>query len=657
MDESRKLAIQVLFGFIAIVFLIRLFYLQVIDDSSQWAAENNAILKEVQVPPRGQIYDRYGKLIVYNTPVYDLYITPKKVKISDTASFCQLLSLTRPEFDSLTAAAKVFSKIKPSVFLRQLSVEDFAKIQDRMVDYPGFTFERSSFRSYQAQSLANAAGYVAEIDKKTLENQEEEYYRQGDYIGKSGLEKYYEPQLRGQRGVKYIMVNVHGVEKGAYKNGALDSVAIAGQDLHTSIDIDVQKYCESLFQNKVGSLVAIEPKTGEILAMVSSPTYDPNLLAGRQYAKNYSRLLKDPFKPLINRPLQGYYRPGSTFKTIQALVGLQEGVITTSSVFGHAGAPMKCHGHPGVGGLSGAIQYSCNPYFYFVFRKLIYNNDESNLFKKSAIGLEKWHSYVEKFGFGQKLGVDLPYEVSGNLPTVNYYNKIYKGEYTWKFSNIYSLSIGEGELLVNPIKLANLSALIANKGWYITPHLVKAIGNKRNKPLPQFQEKHYVGIDERHFDVVIQGMKGAVRAGTVYAHSKVPDIEVAGKTGTSQNKRGDDNAIFICFAPADNPKIAIACFVDNAGFGGNAAAGIATLTLEMYLKRRVDRKAEEESMRAKNYMIKVPKPLGTKKDSLKTVKPTSLKKPVIAQSNETKKNGIEDRKMPSREKTDGGERK
>ncbi|MFN8357315.1 MAG: penicillin-binding protein 2 [Spirosomataceae bacterium] len=644
MEESRKFIIQVLFTLVGVIYLIRLFYLQVIDDSSQWAAENNAIIKEVQIPPRGQIYDRYGKLIVYNTPVYDLYITPKKVKMADTLAFCKLLDLTRTEFDSLASAAKAYSRIKPSIFMRQLSVEDYAKIQDRMVDFPGFTFERSSFRSYQAQSMANAVGYVAEIDKKTLDNQEEEYYRQGDYIGKSGLEKYYEAELRGQRGVKYIMVNVHGVEKGSYKNGEMDSTAIAGKDLYTSIDLEVQKYCESLFQNKVGSLVAIEPKTGEVLAMVSAPTYDPNLLAGRQYAKNYARLLKDPYKPLINRPLQGYYRPGSTFKTIQALVGLQEGVITPSSVYGHAGAPMKCHGHPGVGGLAGAIQYSCNPYFYFVFRKLIYNNDESNLFKKSAIGLEKWHSYVEKFGIGQKLGVDLPYEVSGNLPDVDYYNKIYKGEYTWKFSNIYSLSIGEGELLISPIKLANLSAIIANKGWYITPHLVKAIGNKNTKPLPKYQEKHYVGIDEHHFDVVLEGMKGAVRAGTVYAHSKVPDIEVAGKTGTSQNKRGDDNAIFICFAPANDPKIAIACFVDNAGFGGNAAAGIATLTLEMYLKRHVDRKAEETSMREKNYMIKVPKPLGAKKDSLKTSKPLPIKKTVIAQTSTLENQKLADNK-------------
>lgn len=632
MEEIRKRFIQILFVLVGIIYLVRLFYLQVIDDSLQGAAEDNAILKVVQIPPRGQLYDRHGKLIVYNTPVYDLYITPKKAKVADTTAFCELLDITRPAFDSLTALAKEYSNIKPSVFLRQLSVEDFARVQDRMVDYPGFSFNRSAFRSYPAQSLANTIGYVAEIDKKALENQEEEYYRQGDYIGKSGLEKYYEAVLRGQRGVKYIMVDVHGVEKGAYKAGRMDSTATAGKDLHTSIDLELQQYVESLFGNKVGSMVAIEPATGEILAMVSAPTYDPNLLSGRQYSKNYRRLLMDPYKPLINRPLQGSYRPGSTFKIIQALIALNEGVITPSSVFGHAGAPVKCHGHPGLNGVHGAIQFSCNPYFYFVFRKLIYNNDESNIFKKSAIGLEKWHDYVEKFGIGTKLGVDLPYETSGSLPNVKYYNKVYKGEYTWKFSNIYSLSIGEGELLISPIKLANLAATVANRGWYITPHLVRGIGSKNGKPLEQFQEKHSVGIDPRHFEVIVGGMADAVRAGTVFGIAKAPDIEICGKTGTSQNKRGEDHSIFIGFAPKHNPKIAVACFVDNAGWGGKAAATIANLAIEKYIKRRVDRPASETWIKSQNYLMKIPKALlKTPKDSLNKYKAPKPQPKVIAQ--------------------------
>lgn len=635
MEEIRKNFIQGLFILIGIVYLGRLFYLQIIDDSLQGAAEDNAILKVVQIPPRGQLYDRHGKLVVYNTPVYDLYITPKKARVADTLAFCELLGISRTDFDSLTTLAKEYSPIKPSVFLRQLSVEDFAQVQDRMVDYPGFTFNRSAFRSYPARSLANSIGYIAEIDKKTLDNQEEEYYRQGDYIGKSGLEKHYESLLRGQRGVKYIMVDVHGVEKGAYKGGRIDSTAIAGQDLYTSIDLDIQQYAEELFQNKVGSLVAIEPATGEILAMVSAPSYDPNLLSGRNYSKNYSRLLKDPLKPLVNRSLQGFYRPGSTFKIIQSLVGLQEGAITPQSVFGHAGAPVACHGHSlAHNDLHNAIRFSCNPYFYNVFRRIIYNNDEENIFRKSAIGLKKWNDYVSRFGIGQQLGVDLPYELKGNLPNVAYYNKIYKGEYTWKFSNIYSLSIGEGELAISPIKLANVAAIVANRGWYITPHIVKALGTKNGKPLSEYQEKHSVGIDEKYFEYVIAGMYDAVRAGTVYASGRVPDVEICGKTGTSQNKRGQkNNAVFMAFSPRNNPKIAVACIVDYAGYGGDAAATIANLVIEKYIKRRVDRPNVEAMIKARNYYMNIPR--ATPKLPKDTLNKTKTAKPIpktIAQS-------------------------
>ncbi len=636
MEDNRKFIIQGLFILVALIFITKLFYLQVIDEGYESAAADNAIEEVVQIPYRGQVYDRHGKLIVYNTPVYDLYITPKKARVADTLRFCTLLGITRGQFDSLSSAAFKYSKVKPSLFLRQLSIEDFAKIQDSMVDYPGFTFETSSFRTYTAPTLANTLGYIAEISPKQLEAQEETgdiYYRQGDYVGKSGIEKQYEEMLRGRRGIKFIMKDVKGVVKGPWRKGEKDIAPVAGMPLYTGIDLEVQQYADSLFQHKMGSMVALDPKTGEIIAMASAPSYDPKLLSGRLYSKNYGRLLLDPYKPLINRALQGSYRPGSTFKLIQSLVALQLGAITPGTSYTHAGAPMKCHNHPALNGLHAAVQYSCNPYYYHVFRKVINDNDGATPFKKAAIGLKKWHEYVTKFGIGQKLGVDLPYELKGSLPDVGYYDRVYKGELTWKFSNIYSLSIGEGEMLISPIKMANVAAIIANRGWYIAPHVVRAIGDPKGKPLPEFQEKHEVGIDRVNFDPVIEGMQDAVERGTTSRKAIVPGIAICGKTGTSQNKRGDDSSIFICFAPRDDPKIAVACFVDNGGFGGVAAAPIATFVIEKYLNRKIDpaRKAFEQEFMERDYIHKVPMPNAKpetkpappapKKDSVKAPKP------------------------------------
>lgn len=646
MEDNRKYIIQGLFVLVACIYLIKLFYIQVIDTGYDAAAADNAIEEVVQIPYRGQVYDRFGKLIVYNTPVYDLFITPKKARVPDTLRFCSLLGITRHEFDSLSQAAFKYSKVKPSLFLRQLSVEDFARIQDSMVDYPGFTFETSNFRTYTAPTLANALGYTAEISPKQLEEQEEQgenYYRQGDYVGKSGLEKQYEEILRGRKGIKYIMKDVKGVVKGPWRGGEKDLPSVPGQNLYTGLDLEVQRYADSLFQHKMGSMVAIDPKTGEIIAMASSPTYDPKLLSGRLYSKNYGRLALDPYKPLINRALQGFYRPGSTFKLIQSLVALQMGAITPGTAYSHAGAPMKCHGHPSLNSLHMAVQYSCNPYYYHVFRKVINENEGTTPFKKAAIGLKKWGDYVSRFGIGQKLGVDLPYEAKGKLPDVEFYNKVYKGELTWKFSNIYSLSIGEGELLISPIKMANVAAIIANRGWYITPHVVRAIGDPKGKPLPEYLEKHEVGIDREHFEPVIQGMQDAVERGTVSRRAIVPGIAICGKTGTSQNKRGKDSSIFICFAPREDPKIAVACFVDNGGFGGVAAAPIATFVVEKYLNRKIDpsRKAFEQQFMDTNFIQNVPmaekpatpapKPAtpqpAPKKDSVK-----APAKPLIAES-------------------------
>lgn len=586
---------------VGIIYLIRLLYLQVLDNT--YETSSNSIRAVPDIPMRGQIYDRNGKLIVYNTLVYDLYITPNKLKVRDTLGLCNLLNITQTDFDSLLQSAKNYSRFRPSIFLRQLSKEDFAQIQDALVDYPGFEYQKSLVRTYSSPTLAHALGYVSEVSKKQLEDQETLYYRQGDLVGQSGLEKYYEEQLRGNRGVHYVMQDVHGVAKGAWKEGELDTIATAGKNLYTSIDLILQQYADSLMQHKAGAVVAIEPSSGEVLAITSAPSYDPALFATRDFSKNYAKLALNPYHPLLNRAVMGNYRPGSTFKTLQALVAMQEGAITPGSVFSHAGAPMKCHGHGALTGVSSAIQWSCNPYFYHVFRRMLYANAEKNAFKASAIGLQKWHDYAEKFGFGQKLGIDLPSEAKGILPGVEYYDKRL-GKKQWRFGQIYSLSIGEGDLLITPLKLANLAATIANRGWYIAPHLVKGIG-KNNNPLPEFVEKHQTDIEKDYFEYVVNGMEMAVVRGTVSRGAIIPDIQMCGKTGTSQNKKGKDHSIFIAFAPKQNPKIAIAVFVENGGFGGFAAAPVALLLIERYLKGHVDRKSYEQEWMNKNFLQNV----------------------------------------------------
>jgi penicillin-binding protein 2 len=597
---QRRNLIFLFFGIVGLLFIGKLFFLQVIDDTYEKAADNNAIRKIIQIPFRGEVYDRFGKLIVYNTPVYDLYIIPRKAVVKDTAHFCQVFRITREYFIKTTQRARAYSRVKPSLFLKHLSKEDFASVQDAMVDFPGFFFETNAFRTYQSPSFSNALGYVAEISPNALVDQKDDYYRQGDYVGISGIESFYEETLRGQRGVKYRMVNSNGVEKGDYKNGSLNINPVSGNNLYTSIDLAIQEYADSLMQHKVGSLVAIEPSTGEILAMVSAPSYDASQLTGNNFSTYYQKLALDPMKPLLNRPPSAYYRPGSTFKLVQALVGQQLGFIGPGTVFSHAGAPVKCHGHGPVD-LRGAIRVSCNPYFYHAFRKMIYDNTTGDTYERSAKGLQRWADLVANFGFGRKLGVDLGNEKKGILPNVEYYNSVYKGEKMWKFSNIYSISIGEGEIVVSPLKMANLAAIIANRGWYIPPHVVKGVGLTKSID-PFYKTPVKVGVESKYFNVVIDGMEDAVTHGTVEADGRIPDIKMVGKTGTSQNQKGKDHSIFIAFAPRDNPKIAIAVFVENAGFGGSAAAPIASLVVEKYLKRKVDRKAVETKFMNMNYL-------------------------------------------------------
>ncbi|SOE20666.1 penicillin-binding protein 2 [Spirosomataceae bacterium TFI 002] len=600
MLDNRRFIILFFFTSIGVVYILRLFYLQVLDPKYKSLEATNAIKREIEIPLRGQVYDRNGKLIVTNEEVYDMYVTPNKVKDLDTLKFCRVFNVTRGYFDSTLANAVDFSPRRASLFLRQLTKNDYASTIDAMVHFKGFYFEQSFFRKYPPATMANALGYIAEIPKKMYDSQEVPYYRKGDYIGLSGLEKQYEIELRGTRGVKYTLMNVKGEDKGQYENGEYDTLAVVGKNLYSTIDLDIQQLADSLFEGKVGALVAIEPNTGEILAIGSYPTYDPNVLAGKLYSENYVKLSKDPDKPFLNRAISSFYRPGSTFKLVQAVIGLNEGVITPSTSFAGSPSPFQFHSGPReAANLTVGIQLSSNPYFYNVYKRIIENTKISNPFLGARETLFKWGNTVKKFGFGVKLGIDIPGENNGLIPTVELYDKYY-GKDRWKFSNFYSVSIGEGEFGVNVLKLANLAATIANRGYWVTPHLVKGIGNEKGTTPKSNSEIHQTGIAAKHFESIMDGMEQVVLNGTG-RRAQIEGIRVMGKTGTSQNKKGKDHAIFITFAPRDNPKIAIAAIVENGGYGGTASAPITSLIMEKYLTGTIKRTAVKEATKNARY--------------------------------------------------------
>lgn len=593
MNNNKKIIIQTIFLITGVIFIVRLFFLQVIETSYKEEAERNATRKMIQYPFRGIIYDRNGKALVINQLVFDIMVVMNELNIPDTNAFCSAFNLTKDELHQLIRKIKEekgYNKYRPVPLLKQLSVDDIGKALHIINTCEGIYPQERTIRIYPHKSLANALGYIGEISKKQLENQEENYYEQGDLIGISGIEASYEKYLRGTKGVRYIMKDVHGVEKGPYLGGKMDVASAPGQNLICTIDLELQKYGEWLMQNKVGSVVAIEPSTGEILALISSPSYDPNLLTGRYFSKNFDTLQKDPLKPLFNRATMAMYSPGSIFKVAQALVGLHLGVLTPNSIkpCNPEAVGVKCHPHPSPTDLKGSIQWSCNPYYYDVFRSIIYKGGTSqNKYKQTETNYDIWRSLMVKFGFGQKLEVDLPNIKAGFLPTNAFYDRIY-GNLSWKHSTIRSLDIGQGELLVVPIQIANLACIVANRGFYITPHLVKAIGNDEKKMiLTRFTEKKYTGIDTAHFNRVIEGMELVVRHGTAY-WTQIPGINICGKTGTVQNtqsikEKGDDHSTYMAFAPKDNPKIAIAVYVENGGFGAVTAAPIANLMIEKYL--------------------------------------------------------------------------
>lgn len=583
---NRKNIIQFVFILVGLVYVIKLFLLQIMDSSYKLASQDNVRRRIVDYPYRGLISDRNGDLLVYNTPVFDLMVVPRELKIKDSNQICERFGITREELRTRIKDARRYSPDKPSAFLKQLSNHDFAKIQDYLVDYKGFYPQKRTVRAYGHKSMANALGYIGEISKRQLERQNENYYQQGDYIGINGLESEYEKYLRGKRGARYVMVNVRGVEKGPFSDGEYDTLSIPGTNLTSSVDLKLQQYGEKLMQYKVGTVVAIEPSTGEVLSFISAPTYDPNLLTGRDFGKNYLALRNDSLVPLFNRPLMAMYPPGSIFKLAQALIGLDEGIISPYTRFPCNKALVGCHNHPSPVDVQGSVQHSCNPYYYMVFKHMIERGKDPSQYKDSEIGYNIWYNKIKKFGFGEKLGIDLPNEKTGIIPSNSYYDRVYGGDLRWKFSNIYSLSIGQGEIGTIPIQMANLAAIIANRGYYYTPHLIKSIGD--NGPLPQFKVKHDVGIDQKHFEPIVAGMEQVVNAGTAM-RAKIKDITVCGKTGTAQNPHGEDHSVFIAFAPKENPKIAIAVFVENAGFGGTWAAPIASLMIEKYLKDTISR--------------------------------------------------------------------
>ena len=586
--------IEIIIVTFALIFTLRLFYLQVIDRKYVAQARNNAI-KEVDIyPTRGLVYDRKGELVVYNEAIYDLMVVPRQSKGFDTVKMCSLLGLTKEElldrFEQMKKT-KGYSSYKPNAFIKQISLKDYSRLQEYLYLFPGFYGQVRTIRKYPHRVAATILGDIGEVDDRQIEKSNG-YYKPGDYVGKSGIEKVYEKELGGRRGKKFVFVDVHNREMGSFSNGEYDTLSISGDNVITTLDIKLQEYGEQLMQNKKGSIVAIEPETGEILALVSSPGYDPNLLCGATRGKNFKILQSDTLLPLYSRPTLATYPPGSAFKPLVALIALNEGVqgvnytVPCNGMYHFAGLSLHCsHHHPSATNVQYALQQSCNPYFWQTFR----NTVENRKYPRISDIYVKWVQYCNSFGLGMKTGVDLPSESSGNIPSVNYFNRIY-GENKWRSSMIISLGIGQGEILTTPIQMANLYACIANKGYYITPHIIKKITDPlTGKDVTHPYKKHTSKVDVQHFNPVIEGLFEVVEMGTARA-ARVEGITMCGKTGTAQNPHGDNHSMFAGFAPKENSKIAIAVVVENAGYGGTYAAPIASLMVEKYLNDTIQAK-------------------------------------------------------------------
>jgi penicillin-binding protein 2 len=589
----RKVLLPLMIITAATLLVIRLFYLQVINDSFKLKSDNNAIKIQYDYPERGYIYDRNCKLLVANQPSYDIMVIPREIKELDTIEFCELLAITKEDFIKKIEKAKVYSPRLPSVFLPQLNKSEFAAFQEKIRKFEGFYFQKRSLRDYQVNFGANVFGFITQVNEKLIEK--DPYYNSGDLIGKQGVEQSYEEVLRGIKGVKYIQKDKFNREIGSFKEGKYDTIAVQGEDVNLTIDMEIQKYGEELMVNKRGGIVAIEPKTGEILALVTAPNYDPAILVGRKRSKNYTLLYRDSIaKPLYDRGLLAEYPPGSPFKILTGLVGMQENVINTHTTFmcnhGFAfagGRFQRCHCGGGSRDLNVGIYKSCNAYFSNVYLRTI------GKYKSTPYAVDVWSNHVKSFGLGQFMGYDLPTGKKGKIPTSKTYKKIYPG---WGYSGrtIISNAIGQGEVLLTPIQLANMMSAVANEGYYYTPHIIKKIeGQKIDK---KYTTKHYTSIDKSHFKPMIQGLFDVYNFGTA-AGLRVDGIEICGKTGTAENfakingKRTqlEDHSIFVAFAPKDNPKIAIAILVENGGFGSTIAGPIASLMIEKYLTGKITR--------------------------------------------------------------------
>ncbi|SNS48207.1 penicillin-binding protein 2 [Ekhidna lutea] len=581
--RGRSLLIRGFILFTAIIFAARLFYIQILEEDYKVAAENNVVQKIVQYPFRGLVYDSNDSLVIYNSPVYDLMIVPKEAEIGDTTAFCDLLEIEKEQLKEKLNKAKNYSSILASKLIEQISEDLFAKLQDQLINYPGFYVLPRTIRSYNTESLANVVGYVGEVSSRELNRDTTNYYRSGDYIGIGGIEKSYEEYLRGRRGSSYKVVNVQGVIKGDYRDGEYDTLPKSGENIHLTIDLELQQYAEKLMEGKVGSVVAIEPKTGRILALVSAPSYDPQLLSGKNLSKNFPDLNNNKDKPLFNRPLQARYPPGSMFKTIQGIIAMHEEVVSANEIIRVDHSNIGDLAPPGPYDMVKAITKSSNNYFYLIMRRMVEQGAEESQFLDARIGLEKWRDYVKQFGLGRKLGVDLPNEITGNVPSLEYYDRVY-GAKRWKYSNIASLSIGQGELLVTPLQMANLGAILANKGYFITPHVVDKIEGWPNPNI----KKEVLPFNPELFEPVLFGMEQVVKGGSGI-RGYLDTLKLAGKTSTVQNPHGEDHSGFMGFAPLDNPKISIAAYVENAGQGGRAAVSVASLLAEKYVLGKISR--------------------------------------------------------------------
>lgn len=616
--DARKYVIIAFFLIVGVIYATRLFYMQVIDDSWTLRAQQIAEKRREITPPRGVVFDRDGRKIVSNSTYYNLMMVEKNIKNFDTVKFAKLIGWTpemvRERFKEIVKGEGMYynrhtgkkqtnyQKIRPYPFLKELTLEEIANIAPHIENFPGFYEEVTSMRRYPYANGANILGYLSEVNREEVDK--DAFYSPGNNIGRAGIERYYEEQLRGQKGIKYIVTSALNNAIESYGDGKYDTLAIQGPALKLGVDIILQAYGEKLLQNKRGCIVAIEPSSGEILALVSAPTYDPNLLIGkRNISENYPALVKDLSKPLYPRPLAAEYPPGSTFKLLNSLIGLQEGVI--SPEFGAVcdKSVVGCHNHPSATNLADAIKHSCNPYFYAVTRRIIQQGKKRSNFEDAEIGLNIWADYMHSFGLGKRLETDITGIRPGLIPDAKYYDKWY-GHHRWAFSTIRSISIGQGEVMLTPLQMANIAAIIANRGWHYTPHFVKSIGDKG--PLEQYRTKHYSKVDGKHYETIVEGMRRVVHEpGGTGRRSRLKDIVVCGKTGTVQNPHGEDHSVFVAFAPMNNPKIAIAVFIENAkGGGGLWAAPTAGLMIEKYLTGKITEIDREKSILDANFAYK-----------------------------------------------------